>query len=361
MSVTATFWVRAQRVGKGSPKAVLIALADFAGEDFRVWASMEAIEQFIEQDRKTILANIKRLKDLGYLEDTGERTGRTGQVVVYQMTRPADAAKVEMTNRDGKVMEIGPPLSKHSQNRNSSENGVVKQSQKRNSSRNGTVPNLDGNSTVFPSKQSQISVETVPNLGHGTTKELPKEQKSNDQPARRASRVALHGELRSMELPEWLPSDAWADWCEHREAKAAEKSAPWTRPAAKVSLRRLAKLRELGHDPVACVDEAVLRGWTGLFPVKGEPAQAADGSTVPLDWHKTTAGVTERGKQLAVTQKPDEVFMRFKARVVKAAGPGEWMEDMLRDAARFGDEQYEALYGYFNDVPRERVTQGTAA
>lgn len=146
-----------------------------------------------------------------------------------------------------------------------------------------------------------------------------------------------------------LPLDAWLDWCEHREAKASEKSAPWTRPAAKVSLRRLEKLRELGHAPADCIDEAVLRGWTGLFPVKPD-GTTASGQDVPVDWDKSAQGVTERGKQLGIEQRDGEVFMRFKARVVKAAGPGEAMEEMLREAARFGNSTYEQLYRYFNDI-----------
>ncbi|CAJ4241086.1 gp60 [Burkholderia pseudomallei] len=140
-------------------------------------------------------------------------------------------------------------------------------------------------------------------------------------------------------------------WCEHREAK--HKDAPWIRGAAIVSIRKLTKLREQGQDPKACIEEAVLRGWTGLFPVKSD-GTTASGQDVPADWNKSAQGVTERGKQLGIEQRDGEVFMRFKARVVKAAGPGEAMEEMLREANRFGNETYEQLYRYFNDIPRDQ-------
>lgn len=344
MSVTATFWVRAQRVGKGSPKAVLIALADFANEDFRVWASMDAIEQFIEQDRKTILANIKRLKQLGYLEDTGERKGRTGQIVVYQMTRPTAATKVQMTNREGRVVEIGPPSAKASQIRNGS--------------KNGTVPDLDSKGAVSSSKGSQISAERVPKTGHGTTKEL-QEQEGNDQLARRVPRVALHDQIRSIELPESIQPGVWAMWCEHREAK--HKDAPWTRACAIVSIKRLEKLLAAGQAPDVTVEEAVLRGWTGLFPVKPDAVTTTAGAiAVTGDWWKGAAGIEAMARQLKVEQQPNESFPHFRVRVFKAAGPGEWMEDLLRTLARDNENAYDRVYAYFNDVPRDK-SAGDAA
>ncbi|PRH17542.1 hypothetical protein C6T71_27035 [Burkholderia multivorans] len=171
----------------------------------------------------------------------------------------------------------------------------------------------------------------------------------------------MHAELRSIELPDWLPDEAWDMWCEHREAK--HKEAPWTRPAAVVSLRKLTKLRELGQDPKACIEEAVLRGWTGLFPLKGDVAatSSAAGTIVSPDWWRTAQGIRERGKQLGVEERAGQVFEQFKARVFKAAGPGEWMEEMLRTVSRESEERYEALYAYFNDIPREQAAQQVAA
>jgi|SRR5690349_5573304 len=194
---------------------------------------------------------------------------------------------------------------------------------------------------------------------HPIHHEPPEEPSENHQPARRAPRVALHAELLNIELPPTIPFAVWDMWCEHREAKV--KDAPWTRPAARVSIKKLEMLAASGQSPQSCVEEAVLRGWTGLFPVKADAVHAANGQTIAADWWKSTAGVEKRAEQLGVKKKDGEVFMRFKSRVVKAAGPGEWMEDMLRDAARFGDEQYNGLYGYFNDIPREKAAVAEAA
>ncbi|WP_223217652.1 helix-turn-helix domain-containing protein [Paraburkholderia phenoliruptrix] len=203
---------------------------------------------------------------------------------------------------------------------------------------------------------------TPPHQVPSNRKEPSEEPSENRQPARRAPRVALHDELRLIELPEGIARDVWAMWCEHREAKA--KEAPWTRGAATVSIKRLVKLAAAGQPPEVTVEEAVLRGWTGLFPVKTDSTSAAGngaGQSIGADWWKTSSGIEAMGARHSLKQKDGETFMHFKVRVFKAAGPGEWMEDMLRTVGRESEERYEALYAYFNDIPREKVAQAEAA
>ncbi|MEM5371334.1 helix-turn-helix domain-containing protein [Paraburkholderia azotifigens] len=194
---------------------------------------------------------------------------------------------------------------------------------------------------------------------HPIHHEPPEEPSGNHQPARRAPRVALHAELLNIELPEAIPFAVWDMWCEHREAKA--KDAPWTRPAARVSIKKLEMLAAAGQTPETSVEEAVLRGWTGLFPVKAASGNAPGTPSAPAEWWKSESGYVERGKQLGVDRSKFQYFEQFKARVCKAAGPGEWMEELLRVVGRESEERYEALYAYFNDIPREKVAQAEAA
>lgn len=134
-------------VKPSSCKFVLVALANCANDEDRTcYPSVKYLCDATSQDRKTVLENLKKLKNMGLISDTGNRKGFTGQVIVYKIITENFTA-------------------------NSAENGTIKQSQNRNSTENGTVPKFPPNSPVFPVKESRFSHETVPKTGHGNVNE----------------------------------------------------------------------------------------------------------------------------------------------------------------------------------------------
>ncbi|WP_197513488.1 helix-turn-helix domain-containing protein [Bordetella bronchialis] len=71
----------------------------------------------------------------------------------------------------------------------------------------------------------------------------------------------------AVELPEWLAPDVWALFDRFRKRKDGKA---WTEDAQRLTVRDLGKLREQGFDPVLVVEQSVQRGWTGVFPLRGE-------------------------------------------------------------------------------------------
>lgn len=75
----------------------------------------------------------------------------------------------------------------------------------------------------------------------------------------------------SIELPEWMDADDWADWARHR----AEIRKPITEQAAREQLRRLGEFRQTGATPREVIRQSIASGWQGLFAPAGTPAAAA--------------------------------------------------------------------------------------
>lgn len=128
MSGAALGWAWKQPVPMAAAKFVLVAFADQTTSDL-AFMSLAAISDMTGLDRKTVVASIARLIEWGLIEDTGERRGRTGQIPVYRMMLGEglfDNAHYDQKNpKSGTVPKTEP------------------------------VPKTDGNSTAFPTKQSQ--------------------------------------------------------------------------------------------------------------------------------------------------------------------------------------------------------------
>lgn len=224
MSVEAITWAFSQKVGSASAKAVLVAMANCAGHDFMCWPSMAYLEDVTEQNRKTVLSNIKRLKSVELIAPTDQRRGHTGQIVVYLLNPP--------------------------------KNGTVKQVQKRNSTETGTVPFSASKSTVFGSKQAQKrDTEPLEPL----------------EPSSKAKAI-------SFSLPDWIPQESWEAWVEMR--KSIKK--PLTDKAKAMAVTRLAKLQADGNDPAEVLDQSTLNNWQDLYAIKTNQAGRSEGESDPF-------------------------------------------------------------------------------
>ncbi|MFS2047525.1 helix-turn-helix domain-containing protein [Variovorax sp. Varisp41] len=159
MSNEAINWALGQPVSKSSAKFVLVAMANLAGADMTCWPSYKHLTSATAQDIKTVQAGLRRLRDDGYITDTGERKGSTGQVIVYRLNTPEFGGV--------RPMEKTPEIPSKSP-----ENGVVSVAPK--------TPVFPVKTPVFPTQDPQISHETPPKTGVGTIKDTsrtPKEPK----------------------------------------------------------------------------------------------------------------------------------------------------------------------------------------
>ena len=65
-----------------------------------------------------------------------------------------------------------------------------------------------------------------------------------------------------VDVPSWLPADAWRSWLDHRKAVGRK----FTPHAQDLAIGRLDKLRREGHDPRKLIDLAIVSGWSSFNP-----------------------------------------------------------------------------------------------
>lgn len=102
MSWPALAWAHALKVGSSSEKAVLLALAYRHNEDLDMaYPSVSSIAQFTELDRKTIFAAIEKLTQKGLVADSGERMGKTKQIIAYTLPKLEEYRKRNSSDFSG--------------------------------------------------------------------------------------------------------------------------------------------------------------------------------------------------------------------------------------------------------------------
>lgn len=82
---------------------------------------------------------------------------------------------------------------------------------------------------------------------------------------------------RAVKLPQWLPADDWQAFVDHRRRlRAAMTDVAQTRAIAELD-----RLRADGHEPVAVINQSIINGWKGLFPLHQRATPAAAPATTP--------------------------------------------------------------------------------
>lgn len=247
MSVEAITWALRQPIKQSTAKFVLVVLANCAsGDTLLAYPSAAYLCAATSQDRKTVLANLARLREWGLIEDTGKRAGTTKQIPVWKVLCSPDLfAQPE-----------------------------PEPSQKRNRSENGTVPEIPGKGPVFPREGSQKrDTETSLTI-----------KKQNKAPPSAAL----------ADPPSWVDPEAWAGFVEMRK----KIRHPLTARAAELVVKELDKLRATGADPTTILDQSTRNSWRDVFPIRAPAGQQSNyGRPEPTPMHQPPAAEVMAGQR----------------------------------------------------------------
>lgn len=199
--------------------AVLIAVLDRLNDAGVAWPSLARISADASVSRPTAVRSVKKLTDFDYLRrESGSRVNsnryRSGRCAV----EPRCTDEPRFTDEPGvganRCVEVGAPVNPELASRNP------------------------------PKEPTQESART-----------------------RKSAQV---------DLPAWLPADAWRDWVDHRKAVGRK----FTPKAQAIALRKLEELRAAGHDPRKLIELAIESGWSSFNPRESTRAGGQRGHRV---------------------------------------------------------------------------------
>lgn len=170
MSVNALSWALSVQTLRSSTKFVLVALCNYANEHGECYPSAKQLAQDTCQDIKTIESNLRILRELGLIVDTGERKGSTKQVIVYRIVPGATELSTD-DKTPPKTVALNTPV-------------------------------FPVNTPKFPVKHPQISLETPPKTGVGTIKE----------PSRNHQGINTRSKPAVAACPDDVSPDVWNDF-----------------------------------------------------------------------------------------------------------------------------------------------------
>jgi DNA-binding transcriptional regulator YhcF (GntR family) len=233
MSMSALRWARTVRNVDATEKLVLLLLADLANAQAQCWPSVAGMAADACIGERTAQRALAALTKAGLIT----RDGKGGRGLTHTYTLAMTS--VERVSDEPERVTRETPY----------------QEPERVTSEAKRVPSTTKRVTNPAERVSPVSPEPIEPIEPIE----PKVTRAKAEPAR-------------VDLPAWLPADAWADWVEHRR----QMRKPMSQKAAEFSIRDLGKLRAEGDDPRAVIEQAIAASWQGLYALKnrGRPQQS---------------------------------------------------------------------------------------
>jgi hypothetical protein len=98
---------------------------------------------------------------------------------------------------------------------------------------------------------------------------------------------------------EWISAESWQAFIEMRRRIRA----PLTPYAEKLIHRELVRLKSLGHDPQACLDQSIMLAWRDVFPVRERCAGMVGRGTGEVERLRERAAQPETPEQRVAAQE----------------------------------------------------------
>lgn len=128
---------------------------------------------------------------------------------------------------------------------------------------------LGGNPDLLGRKDNHLSTSKDNHqVAHKDKVKPTPSSSSSSSTAASTSKARSKSEAGAFAPPDWVPTAAWNGYCEMR----SRGKQPFTPRAKALAVGALFRLKTEGHDPEAVLDQSVLRGYTGLFPIKANGA-----------------------------------------------------------------------------------------
>lgn len=189
-----------------SRKLVLLALSDNANEEGMCWPSIHTIASKCSLTERAVYECLHDLEAGGYLK----RNNRSGRSTIYLLNLPEPGSPLNQ------IQETPEP---------------------------GSPPPLN-------------HVQETPEPGSPIIAKYPEIEPSLNQKSGKEA-------IPDQDFPDWLPVASWEALIEHRKATKS----PMTSHSKKLAINKLDELRGQGNDPVRVINQTILNGWKGLFPL----------------------------------------------------------------------------------------------